>query len=90
VVYMPVIPAMERINRKIVVQASVDKKWNPISKLTRAKNAGGMTQVVKHLPSKCEAPCSSPSTTKNIRGETLGLTGLRTIDINAPENKSNL
>jgi hypothetical protein len=26
VVYMPVIPAMERINRKIVVQASVDKK----------------------------------------------------------------
>jgi hypothetical protein len=26
--------------RRIVVQASLDKKWDPISKITRAKRAG--------------------------------------------------
>jgi hypothetical protein len=31
---------------------------------TRAKNAGGMTQVVEHLLSNCEALNSNPSTTK--------------------------
>jgi hypothetical protein len=27
--------------------------------------AGGVTQLVKHLPSKCEAPSPNPSAAKN-------------------------
>jgi hypothetical protein len=30
------------------------KKQDPISKISRAKNAGGVTQAVEHLPSKCK------------------------------------
>jgi hypothetical protein len=30
----------------------------------RAKSAGGMTQVVEHLPNKCEAQNWNPSTVK--------------------------
>jgi hypothetical protein len=37
----------------------------PSSKLTRAKRARGMDQVVEHLPSKHEALSSNPSTIKN-------------------------
>jgi hypothetical protein len=40
------------VNRKIVVQAVLDKKIDPISKITRAKRTGGMDQVVEgRLPS---------------------------------------
>jgi hypothetical protein len=39
-------------NRKISVQVT---KQDPISKITYAKRAGGMVQVVEHLRSKCEA-----------------------------------
>jgi hypothetical protein len=34
------------INRRIAVQAELDKKQDPISKITRAKRAGGVAQVV--------------------------------------------
>jgi hypothetical protein len=43
----------EALNRTITVQASLDKKQYSISKITRAKRAGGMAQVVDYLPSKC-------------------------------------
>jgi hypothetical protein len=46
-------------------QASLGKNQDPISKITRAKSAGGITQAVQHLPKKCEALSSNPSTIKN-------------------------
>jgi hypothetical protein len=39
-------------NRSTVVQANVGKKQDPISKLTRAKWAGGIAQAIQHLLSK--------------------------------------
>jgi hypothetical protein len=41
-----------------VVQASLGIMQDPISKITIAKRAGGMAQVLKHLPSKFNAPVS--------------------------------
>jgi hypothetical protein len=35
---------------------------DPISKITRAKKAGGMAQAGECLPSKCESPSSNTST----------------------------
>jgi hypothetical protein len=43
------------------------KMQDSIPKITKAKRAGGMTQVVEHLPSKHKAPSSNPSTTKRKR-----------------------
>jgi hypothetical protein len=40
------------------------------SKATRAKRAGGMTQVVESLSHKCKALSSNPSTTKNPKNQT--------------------
>jgi hypothetical protein len=34
-------------------------------KISNAKRAGGMAQEVEHLPSKCKALSSNPSTAKN-------------------------
>jgi hypothetical protein len=48
-----------------VVQASLGKKQDPISKITRANRAGGVAQVEEHLPSKSEALSSNTSTAKN-------------------------
>jgi hypothetical protein len=42
------------------VQASLGKKQDPIFKMTGAKSARGMVQVVEHLPSKCKALSSKP------------------------------
>jgi hypothetical protein len=40
---MPEIPAMaESINRRIMVQAGLGKKQDPISKITGVKMAGGL------------------------------------------------
>jgi hypothetical protein len=50
--------------RRIVGQASPGKMLRFISKIIRAKWAGGMSQVVEHLPTKCEALSSNPNTTK--------------------------
>jgi hypothetical protein len=47
-----------------VVQASLGKKGDPVSKITRVKRAGGMAKVVEYLSSKCEVLSSNPSTTK--------------------------
>jgi hypothetical protein len=35
-------------------------KIKTLSKITIAKRAGGMTQVIEHLPSKCKALSSKP------------------------------
>jgi hypothetical protein len=40
------------INRRIAVHASLGKKQDSISKITIAKRAGGVVQVVQHLPRK--------------------------------------
>jgi hypothetical protein len=42
------------------------KKQDPVFKTTRAKTAGGMAQVVEHLPSMCKALSSNPRTAKKI------------------------
>jgi hypothetical protein len=47
-----------------MVQASLGKKQDPISKITRAKRAGGMAQGVEHTSQKHEALSFKPSTAK--------------------------
>jgi hypothetical protein len=42
--YVPVLPV------STLVQAGLGKKWDPISKITKAKRAGGMAQTVECLP----------------------------------------
>jgi hypothetical protein len=42
-------------------------KSEPLSLKTRAKRAGGFTQEVECLPSKCKALSSNPSTAKRKR-----------------------
>jgi hypothetical protein len=44
-----------------MVQAGLGKKQPPISKITRAKRAGGIEQAEQDLPSKHEALSSSSS-----------------------------
>jgi hypothetical protein len=46
------------------VQGSPGKKWDCISKITRAKRAGSGDQALEHLPSKHEALSLIPSTAK--------------------------
>jgi hypothetical protein len=46
-------------------QDGTGKKQDSISKITRAKSAGGMAEVVEHLSSKCKTLSSNSSTTKN-------------------------
>jgi hypothetical protein len=48
---IPVIPAMLRsTNRMTAVQASLNKKQDPISKIIRAKRVRGVDQIIRHLP----------------------------------------
>jgi uncharacterized protein (DUF4213/DUF364 family) len=47
-----------------VVQASLGKKQDPISKITRVKRVGGMAQAVQHLSSKFKVLSSNFSNTK--------------------------
>jgi hypothetical protein len=55
--------SQESTNRRITVHASPSIKQDPISKTTKAKRTGGMTQVVEYFLSKCEALRSTPSIT---------------------------
>jgi hypothetical protein len=65
---MPVILATwEAEIRKIAVQSQprqIVHKTLPLKYTTRNR-AGGVAEVVEHLPSKCEALNSNPSTAKN-------------------------
>jgi hypothetical protein len=58
---MPVISATQRsTNGRIPVWDSLGIKQEPISEITKAKRAGGVIQMVEHLPSKCRALHSTP------------------------------
>jgi hypothetical protein len=49
--------------RSIIVQSQPQAKmWDPIWKITKAKRAGGVAQVVKHLLNKHKALSLKPST----------------------------
>jgi hypothetical protein len=48
-------------HQKIVVQVGLHITLNPISKATNAKRAGGIAQVVEHLPTKHKALSSTPT-----------------------------
>jgi hypothetical protein len=52
-------------NRRIMVQAGPCIKQDPIWKIINTKKAGGVAQVVQHLPSEYEALNSITSTKKN-------------------------
>jgi hypothetical protein len=45
-------------------QASLCENGDPISKITTAKSAGGMAQVIEHLPSKHKALTPVPPKNK--------------------------
>jgi predicted membrane channel-forming protein YqfA (hemolysin III family) len=64
--YMPVKAAIA--GWRILIQATLGKRQDPVSKITRVKRVWCMTQVVKHLLSKCKTLCSRlilhPPTTK--------------------------
>jgi hypothetical protein len=49
-------------NRKIMVQAVLSIKRDPVSKITNIKRADGMVQVVEYLPTKCKALSSTTPT----------------------------
>jgi hypothetical protein len=54
------------IKRRITIQLSLDLNLRPfLKKLPKAKRAGVVSQVVKHLSCKGKALSSTPSTTKN-------------------------
>jgi hypothetical protein len=38
-----------------MIQAELGQKQGPISKITKAKRAGGVAQAAEQLPSKCKA-----------------------------------
>jgi hypothetical protein len=57
---VPVIPATWGSTKsRIAGQANGGVKQDPISKITNAKRADGVIQMLKHLPSKHEAPSST-------------------------------
>jgi hypothetical protein len=45
-----------------MIQSSLGKKQDPVSKITRAKRAGGVAQAVEHLPGKLKAKKSKHKT----------------------------
>jgi hypothetical protein len=60
---MPVISTVAgSINRRIMIQVSLGKKQDPISKITRGKRNGGTAQTTEYLLSKCETLSSNLST----------------------------
>jgi hypothetical protein len=50
------------LNRRTAVHTGLGKKQEPISKISRAKKAGGMAQEVKRLPLEHGALSLNPST----------------------------
>jgi uncharacterized protein YoxC len=56
-----------------VVQASLGKKQDPISKITRVKRVGGMAQAVQHLSSKFKVLSSNFSNTKKKKNQMCSL-----------------
>jgi hypothetical protein len=52
------------INRRIGIQARIDKKQDTISKISKAKRARGHGSISRLLPSQSEALSSNSSTAK--------------------------
>jgi hypothetical protein len=50
------------LKRRIVAQAGLGKKQDPVSKITIAKMAGSVVQVIELLLSRHKALSSNPST----------------------------
>jgi hypothetical protein len=71
----PSYPEKHKIERQWSSQPGQKERPPPISKITRARRAGGVTQAVARLPSKCEALSSNPSTAKKNKkvSQTSGL-----------------
>jgi hypothetical protein len=58
-------PTSSQLGREVGIEGLQSKLVpakceTPISKMTKAKRAGDVTQVVTHLPSKCKALNSKP------------------------------
>jgi hypothetical protein len=81
--YTPVIPATQG-SVKYEDHGS-GKKWDAISKITRAKKARGVAQMIECLPSKCEEPSSNLSTGKKQRKKG---NILRSINYNTKDQKN--
>jgi hypothetical protein len=64
---MPVIPTEGSINRKVILQAGLNKEQDTISKMTSGKRLGDMTQTEEHLPNKQKTLNSSPSMNNSKR-----------------------
>jgi hypothetical protein len=60
------------INRRTVLPGQSGQKVRPYLKITKAKSAGGVAQVVDLPPSKCKAMSSNPSTEKKKRDGAKG------------------
>jgi hypothetical protein len=58
-------------------QASLGKKQDLISKITRAKRAGGMVQDLEHFPRKHEVLSPNPSTEKKKKLTTTDLLSIK-------------
>jgi hypothetical protein len=68
-------------------------KARPYLKITKAKRAGGMTQVVEYLPSKCEALISTSITAERggrILEFTSTLTEMKKIYLRGLERRFEL
>jgi hypothetical protein len=52
------------LRKRITVQADLGINTRPYLKNNKTKRAGGVTQVVEYLPSKCKVLSSNPSTKK--------------------------
>jgi hypothetical protein len=65
----------ETENRRTMVPAGLDKKQDPFPKITRAKRAEVMAQVVECLSSKCKTLISNPIIKKKKRKEKGRLMG---------------
>jgi hypothetical protein len=61
--------------RRITVQSQLREIIceTPSQKYPTQKRAGKVAQVVEHLPSKCEALSSDPSSTKKKKGKTFNV-----------------
>jgi hypothetical protein len=73
---------------RIMVQTSLGKKRDPHLQNNQSKRAGGVAQVVEHLPSKCKALSSNPKTKKSKRNKRkIKRTGLE-VSAAAPDRGS--
>jgi hypothetical protein len=54
-------------SRRIISSCKPGQKLDPISKITRKKRAGGMVQIVEHMPNKHKSPEFKPQYCKQTK-----------------------